>query len=77
MWRSLVARRLWVAEVPGSNPGTPISGIKFLALSCARFFEVTDRNLKGSAAAGGVEILEVSEVPGASSYPLHCPQIVA
>lgn len=23
MWRSLVARRLWVAEVPGSNPGTP------------------------------------------------------
>ena len=25
MWRSLVARRLWVAEVPGSNPGTPIA----------------------------------------------------
>ena len=24
MWRNLVARRLWVAEVPGSNPGTPI-----------------------------------------------------
>ena len=23
-WRSLVARRLWVAEVPGSNPGAPI-----------------------------------------------------
>ncbi len=22
-WRSLVARRLWVAEVPGSNPGAP------------------------------------------------------
>ena len=25
-WRSLVARRLWVAEVPGSNPGAPIWG---------------------------------------------------
>jgi uncharacterized protein DUF6812 len=25
VWRSLVARRLWVAEVPGSNPGTPIA----------------------------------------------------
>ena len=24
-WRSLVARRLWVAEVPGSNPGAPMS----------------------------------------------------
>src|SRR6185312_10628102 len=24
-WRSLVARRLWVAEVPGSNPGAPTS----------------------------------------------------
>jgi predicted secreted protein len=24
VWRNLVARRLWVAEVPGSNPGTPI-----------------------------------------------------
>ena len=24
-WRSLVARGLWVAEVPGSNPGAPIS----------------------------------------------------
>ena len=23
-WRSLVARGLWVAEVPGSNPGAPI-----------------------------------------------------
>ena len=23
-WRSLVARRLWVAEVPGSNPGAPM-----------------------------------------------------
>src|SRR5262249_60631831 len=22
-WRSLVARGLWVAEVPGSNPGAP------------------------------------------------------
>jgi hypothetical protein len=29
VWRSLVARRLWVAEVPGSNPGTPISDNKF------------------------------------------------
>jgi hypothetical protein len=24
VWRNLVARGLWVAEVPGSNPGTPI-----------------------------------------------------
>jgi excisionase family DNA binding protein len=24
VWRSLVARGLWVAEVPGSNPGAPI-----------------------------------------------------
>jgi ORF6N domain len=29
VWRSLVARRLWVAEVPGSNPGTPIADNKF------------------------------------------------
>jgi hypothetical protein len=26
-WRSLVARGLWVAEVPGSNPGAPIGGL--------------------------------------------------
>jgi hypothetical protein len=25
-WRSLVARVLWEHEVPGSNPGAPISG---------------------------------------------------
>jgi hypothetical protein len=25
VWRNLVARGLWVAEVPGSNPGTPTS----------------------------------------------------
>ena len=26
-WRSLVARTVWVGEVPGSNPGAPMAGV--------------------------------------------------
>src|SRR4051794_8032453 len=32
-WRSLVARLLWEQEVPGSNPGAPMTGRRSAMLS--------------------------------------------
>jgi thioredoxin reductase (NADPH) len=38
VWRSLVARGLWVAEVPGSNPGAPIDEVYPATAGAGRYF---------------------------------------
>jgi GrpB-like predicted nucleotidyltransferase (UPF0157 family) len=84
VWRSLVARRLWVAEVPGSNPGTPTlagesSSLGDEAISVAPYYAAWVEKFErerallaeviGPWVVGGIHHVGSTAVPGLDAKP--------